>query len=69
MQSFKVNLTRVYSVTIDADDKTSAKQLAEFFLGNPKDESTEKDKADYNFKIKEINLSMNDAFEAVEVSV
>ncbi len=69
MKTFKVNLTRVYSVTIDAEDKSSAKQLAEFFIGNPKDESTEKDKADYNFNIKEINLSMNEAFEAEEISV
>ena len=69
MKTFKVNLTRVYSITIDADDKTSAKQIAEFFIGDLEDESTEKDRADYNFKIKEINLSMNEVFEAVEVSV
>ena len=36
MKTFKVNLTRVYSITIDAEDETSAKQLAEFFVGNPK---------------------------------
>ena len=67
MKTFKVNLTRVYLVSIDAEDETSAKQFAEFFVGNPNDESTEKDRADYNFNIKEINLAMNEVFETEEI--
>ncbi len=69
MKTFKVNLTRVYSITIDAEDETSAKQLAEFFVGNPNDESNEKENADYSVNIKEIEMLMNEAFEVVEVSV
>ena len=63
MKTFKVNLTRVYSVTIDAEDETFVKQLAEFFIGDPKDESTVKDKMNYNFNINEIEMLMNEAFE------
>ena len=69
MKTFKVNLTRVYSITIDANDKSSAKQLVEFFLSKPKDDSTEKDKADYNFNIKEIEMLINEAFEVAEISI
>lgn len=69
MKTFKINLTRVYSVSIEAKDETSAKHLAEILIGNQKDESTEKDKADYNFNIKEINLELNEAFETEEVSI
>ncbi len=64
MQTFKVNLTRVYSVKIDAEDENSAKEFAEFFIGNPKDESNEKDRIDHNINIHGIEMKMNEAFEA-----
>ncbi len=63
MKTFKVNLTRVYSVTIEAEDEASAKELAEFYIGDPKDESTEKHKTEYHFNISRIELKMNEAFE------
>ncbi len=69
MQTFKVNLTRVYSITIDAEDEISAKQLAEYFIGNPKDESNDKDRINHNFSIHEIEMEMNEAFEAKELSL
>jgi hypothetical protein len=63
MQTFKVNLTRVYSITIDAENKKSAKQLAEFFIGDPEDKSNAKDRKDHNFSIQQIEMLMNEAFE------
>jgi hypothetical protein len=67
MKTFDVMLTRAYKVTIDAEDETSAKQLAEFFIGNPKDESNEKERTQYKFNIQEIEMTLNEAFEAEEV--
>ena len=43
--------------------------LLNFSLAIPNDESNEKENADYNFNIKEIEMLMNEAFEVVEVSV
>jgi hypothetical protein len=67
MKTFDVMLTRAYKVTINAEDEKSAKQLAEFFVGDPKDESNEKEKAQYNFNIQEIEMTLNEAFEVEEV--
>lgn len=39
MKTFEIDLSRVYKIKIDAEDENSAKQLTEFFIGNPKDES------------------------------
>jgi hypothetical protein len=63
MKTFKVTLSRAYFVTIDAEDKESAKQLAEYFIGDPKDESNEKERNEHNFQIGEIEMAMNEAME------
>ena len=63
MKTFDVMLTRAYKVTIEAEDEKSARELVEFFIGNPKNESTEKEQAQYKFNIQEIEMTLNDAFE------
>jgi hypothetical protein len=60
-------LTRAFQVQIEADNEKDARKLVEFFIGNPKDESTEKDRHQYKFNIREIEMTMNEAFEAEEV--
>ena len=64
MKTFDVMLTRAYKVTIDAEDEKSAKELAEFFIGDPKDESTEREQSQHKFNIQEIEMTMNEAMEA-----
>jgi hypothetical protein len=64
MKTFDVMLTRAYKVTIDAEDEKFARELAEFFIGDPKDESTEREQAQYKFNIREIEITMNEAMEA-----
>lgn len=64
MNTFNVDLTRVYKIKIKAEDENSAKQLVEFFIGNPKDESNDKDRKEYNFQIQNIEMMLNDAVEA-----
>ena len=67
MKTFNVMLTRAYRVTIEAEDEKSARELAEFFIGDPEDKSTEKDQAQYGFNIQEIEMTMNEAIETGEV--
>ena len=57
----------MYRVQIEAKNQKSAKELVEFFIGNPKDESTEKERLKYKFNIQDVEMTMNEAFEAEEV--
>lgn len=64
MKTFEIDLSRVYKIKIDAEDENSAKQLTEFFIGNPKDESNDKDRKKYNFHIRNIEMMLNEAADA-----
>lgn len=66
MNTYKVSLHRDYKVSIDANSEEEAKQFAEFFIAGEKDFSTPKDREQHNFKIKEIEIVTNDAFEVEE---
>jgi hypothetical protein len=63
MKSYKVSLHRDYIVSIDANSEEEAKRLAEFFVAGEKDASTPKEREQHNFKINEIEMVTNDAFE------
>ena len=67
MKTFNVILTRAYRVQIEAKNQASAKELVEYFIGNPKDESNEKERSQHKFDIQEIEMTMNEAFEVEEV--
>lgn len=66
MKTYKVLLHRDYIVNIDANNEEEAKQLAEFFIAGEKDASTEKEREQHSFRINEIEMVNNDAFEAEE---
>ena len=63
MKTYKVLLHRDYIVNIDANNEEEAIQLAEFFIAGEKDASTEKEREQHSFRINEIELVTNDAFE------
>ncbi len=63
MKTYKVLLHRDYIVNIDANTEEEAKQLVEFFIAGEKDASTSKDRKQFNFRINEIEIVTNDAFE------
>jgi hypothetical protein len=63
MKTYKVLLHRDYLVNIDTDNEEDAKTLAEFFIVGEKDVSTEKERERHSFRINEIEMVMNDAFE------
>jgi hypothetical protein len=63
MKTYKVLLHRDYIVNIEANNKEEAMQLAEFFIAGEKDASTEREKERHSFRINEIEMVTNDAFE------
>ena len=67
MKTYKVLLHRDYIVNIDAKNEDNAKSLAEFYITGGKDASTEKEREQHSFRINEIEMATNDAFEADEV--
>ena len=63
MKTYKVLLHRDYIVNIDANNEEDAMSLAEFFIAGEKDASIEKEREQHSFKINEIEMVTNDAFE------
>ncbi len=61
MKTYRVGLTRIYAVTIEAESEDEAQHYAEFFLGNCPDLSTEQEKNKHNFSIERIKMIYNDA--------
>ena len=53
---------------IIAKNEEEAMSLAEFFIAGEKDTSTEKEREQHSFRINEIEMVTNDAFEAKEHS-
>ena len=63
MKTYKVLLHRDYIVNIDATNEEEAMSLAEFFIAGEKDASTERERKLHSFRINEIEMVTNDAFE------
>jgi len=67
MNNYKISLTRVYNVEIIAENEEKAKELTEFYIGDPKDASSMKDRQRENFRIENIEMVINEAAEAEEI--
>ncbi|NMX21865.1 hypothetical protein C5S30_05425 [ANME-1 cluster archaeon GoMg4] len=67
MKKYEVLLTRSYMVTIQAENEDQALRYTEFYLGDCPDLSKHKDRMEQKFKIKEIEMTFNDAFESKEI--
>ena len=68
MKNFKVSLTRVYHVNVEAKDKEKASELVEYYIGDPKDASTIVERENENFRISEIEMVYNEATEVEEIN-
>ncbi len=66
MKTYKVFLHRDYIINIDAKNEEEAKSLTELFVTGEKDGSTEKEREQHNFRINEIEMTVNEAFEVEE---
>ena len=67
MKKYEVLLARSYIVTIYAEHEDQARRYTEFYLGDCPDLSKPKDRIDQKFKISEIEMAINEAFELKEV--
>ena len=68
MKKYRVNLERIYSVEVQAKNAEMAKEVVEYFIGNPKDESSDTERSEYHFLLGNIEMMYNDSFEVEEVS-
>lgn len=68
MKEYEVLLTRSYIVTIYAEHEDQARKYTELYLGDCPDLSKLKDQRDRKFKIKEIKMTFNEAFESKEIT-
>lgn len=66
MKSFQVSLMKSYLVNINAENEEDAKRFSEIFTGDIQDISASNNQQNYKFEIKEIECTMNEAFEAEE---
>lgn len=66
MNTYKVALARTYVVTIKAEDEYNAKRFSEYFLGDCKDLSSQKDRKEKNFRIENIEMVYNESNEIIE---
>lgn len=67
MPTFDVFLARTYKVRIQAPDAFTAERLTEEFIGEVKDISTAKERAAEHFEIQAIEITDNNAFDAIEL--
>jgi hypothetical protein len=67
MKTYKVLQHRDYIVNIDAKNEKKVMSLAEFFIAGEKDASTEKEREQHSFRINDIEMVTNDAFEVEDV--
>jgi hypothetical protein len=58
-------LHRSYIVDVLAESKSAAMDCTEYFIGNPTDISTHIEKQKYNFEVKNIEMSYNNAAETI----
>ena len=68
MKTYKVLLHRDYIINIDANNEEEAMSIAEFFIAGEKDDSTEKEREQHSFRINEIEMLTNDAFEVEKLN-
>ncbi|GEM_PF-741637 len=67
MRTYQVLLTKSYAVLVKARSAQKAKRIVEFYTGDIKDISTDKERKKYNFSIEEIKCGVNESFGIEEI--
>lgn len=67
MPVFDVFLARTYKVRIHASDAAVAERLAEEFVSDVEDTSTDQDRAEHRFQIQSVETVDNNAFDAIQI--
>lgn len=63
MNVYEISLVKSYKVKIAAKNFEAAKELSSFFTGDIQDISDEADRKVHNFRIIDIESTMNEVFE------
>jgi hypothetical protein len=63
MNVYEISLVKSYKVKIAAKNLEAAKELSAFFTGDIQDISEETDRKNHNFRILDIECTLNEAFE------
>ncbi len=64
MKTFEVVLMKSYIVTIKAEDERKAREYAEFFTGDVQDLSSDEQRQEFGFQIKNIDCRINESFDS-----
>lgn len=67
MKTYQVVLTKSYLITISTETKEQAKRICEFYTNDIQDVSTAKDRKRENFAIENIECTINEAFDCIEI--
>lgn len=67
MKTFQVVLTKSYVVTVNAETLKNAKRVCEFYTSDSQDISTDDDRVRENFEIENIECTINETFECIEM--
>lgn len=67
MKAFRIVLTKSYIITIKAENEQEAKGNSELFTCDIQDISTEEDRKEFNFEIEDIECTINEAFDVLDV--
>jgi hypothetical protein len=67
MKAYQVILTKSYIITVNAETKETAKFACEFYADDIKDISTNEDRKNKKFEIENIECTINEAVECMEL--
>ncbi len=67
MKTYQVVLTKSYLVKVSAETEEQARRICEFYTNNIKDISTKENRIKEKFLIENIECTINEAFDSMEV--
>ena len=65
LKTYRVGLTRIYQISIRAENEEHARIFSEFYLGDSPDLSDKKEQDEKHFRIDDIELVYNEAHEII----
>jgi len=69
MKTYQVVLTKSFVVTVNAETPKEAKRVCEFYTGDIQDISTDVDRQKEKFEIENIDCTVNETFECIEMEI
>ncbi|PIP54709.1 MAG: hypothetical protein COX07_03830 [Bacteroidetes bacterium CG23_combo_of_CG06-09_8_20_14_all_32_9] len=67
MKTYQVVLSKNYVITVNAETSGEAKRVCEFYTGNIQDISTDVDRQKEKFEIENMECTLNETFECIEI--